>query len=205
MSRHIGALVLFMLCPVIATLPAVAQTIYSNGPTNGNTDAWTISFNTFIVSDTFQVANNNTEITGFTMADWLTPGSLLGTAELSITTGEAGGTSYFDQIVDFTQGSCTLNTLGYNVCNETTTFNGPTLNAGTYWINIQNASTTGDPAYWDENSGPASASENTVGSIPSESFTVFGGQSGTTTPEPSTFMLFGTGLLGLAGLLRRRF
>jgi len=193
-----------MLFVAIVTFPCRAQTIYSNGPIDGNTDAWTISFGTFIVSDTFQVANNNTEITGFTMADWLTPGSLLGTAELSITTGEAGGTSYFDQIVDFTQGSCTLNAFGYNVCNETTTFNGPELNAGTYWINIQNASTTGDPAYWDENSGAASASENTVGSIPSESFTVFGGQSGTTTPEPGTFMMFGSGLLGLAWLLRGR-
>jgi hypothetical protein len=83
--------------------------------------------------------------------------------------------------------------------------------AGTYWLNLQNASSRGDPVYWDENSGPSSASENTVGTIPSESFTVLGTQSTTTsttttgtTPEPSSIMLFGSGILGLAGMLRRK-
>jgi hypothetical protein len=73
----------------------------------------------------------------------------------------------------------------------------------------------GDPVYWDENSGagcggtgggancPASASESSVGTIPSEDFTI-GGGSGGTTPEPSSIMLFGSGILGLAGLLRRK-
>jgi len=84
--------------------------------------------------------------------------------------------------------------------------------AGSYWLNIQNASSAaGDPVYWDENSGPSSASENTVGTIPSESFTVLGTQSTTTTttttgttPEPSSILLLGSGILGLAGVLRRK-
>jgi hypothetical protein len=181
----------------------VAQTVYSNGPTNGNTDAWTIDFG-FVVSDTFLVANNGTEITGFTMADWLTPGSLLTSAELSITSGENGGTSYFDQVVSFTQSNCTQNRSGYDVCDESAVFQGPTLNAGTYWINIQNASTTGEAAYWDENSGPALASENSVGSIPSESFTVLGSVASSTVPEPGSGALLGSGLVALVGLLRRR-
>jgi len=150
-------------------------------------------------------------------------------AELSITSAENGGTSYFDQTVNFTQSGCVSNEYGFDVCTETSSFSGPTLNSGTYWVNLQNASTpSGDPVYWDENSGigcggtgghqncPSTASENSVGTIPSEAFTVLGTFSSTSTsttsttttgtvPEPSSIMLFGSGLIGLVGVLRRKF
>jgi len=204
LKLRIASLTLLLLA--LVAIPAMAQDIYDNGPTNGNTDAWTINFG-FIVSDTFNVTNNNTTITGGTFAMWLIPGDTLTSAELSITSSEFGGTSYFDQTVSFTQGACTVNSYGYNVCNEGTTFSGPTLNTGTYWLNLQNASVpSGDPVYWDENSGPSMASENSVGSIPSESFTVLGTTTTTTqtTPEPSSILLLGSGILGLAGMLRRK-
>ena len=203
---------LVLVCLTLAVVPAVAQTIYSNGAINGNTDAWTINFG-FVVSDTFNVTNNNTPVYGASFGMWLYSGDTLTSAELSITSGENSGTSYFDQTVNFTQGACVANQYGYNVCQENTTFNGPTLNAGTYWLNLQNASVpSGDPVYWDENSGASQASENSVGSIPSEAFTLLGYASSTTStsttgdsvPEPSTIMLFGSGILGLAGVLRRK-
>ncbi len=211
---RIASLSLLALCLTLAAVPAMAQTVYSNGAINGNTDAWTVNFG-FVVSDTFNVSNNNTTITGGSFGMWLFSGDTLTSAELSITSGENSGTSYFDQTVNFTQGACTGNQYGYNVCQENTSFNGPTLNAGSYWLNLQNASVpSGDPVYWDENSGPSSASENSVGSIPSEAFTVLGSSSTTTSstttttgssvPEPSSIMLFGSGILGLAGVLRRK-
>ncbi|MGA8879186.1 MAG: PEP-CTERM sorting domain-containing protein, partial [Candidatus Korobacteraceae bacterium] len=210
---RIASLSLLALCLTLAAVPAMAQTVYSNGPINGNTDAWTVNFG-FIVSDTFNVTNNNTTITGGSFGMWLFSGDTLTSAELSITSGENSGTSYFDQTVNFTQGACTANQYGYNVCQENTSFSGPTLNAGSYWLNLQNASVpSGDPVYWDENSGPSTASENSIGSIPSEAFTVLGSStttssstSSTTTsvPEPSSIMLFGSGILGLAGVLRRK-
>ncbi len=154
--------------------------IYDNGPINGNTDAWTINFG-FIVSDSFNVTASNATVTGMTFAAWLFPGDTLTSAEISITSGINGGTSYFDQTVNFTQGTCTSNQFGYNVCTETTSFNGPNLNAGTYWVNLQNAAVPdGDLIYWDENSGPSSASQNQVGTIPSESFTILGNATTTT-------------------------
>ncbi len=167
--------------------------IYDNGPINGNTDAWTINFG-FIVSDSFTIANDQTLITGMSFGAWLFSGDTLTSVEVSITSGENSGTSYFDQTVTFTQGSCTSNQYGYNVCTETGPFNGPTLNAGTYWVNLQNASVpSGDPVYWDENSGvgctgtgcPSLASENSVGSIPSEAFTILGETTTTTTTTSS--------------------
>ncbi len=199
---------LFALCLALAS-PALTQTVYSNGPINGNIDAWAINFG-FVTSDTFNVTNGGTTITGGTFGVWMFPGDTLTSAELSLTSGEDSGTSYFDQTVNFTLGSCTSNQYGYNVCTENTTFSGPTLNAGSYWLNLQNASVpSGEPVFWDENSGPSMASNNSVGSIPSESFTVLGTGSTTTStttsvPEPSSIMLFGSGAIGLAGLLRRK-
>jgi hypothetical protein len=115
-------------------------------------------------------------------AAWMAPGDVLDSAEVSITSSENGGTSYFDQIVSFTQSGCIGNEFGYNVCTETASFNGPALNSGTYWLNLQNASSAaGDPIYWDENSGPSQASESTVGTIPSESFTILGSSTTSTT------------------------
>ncbi len=150
-----------------------------------------------------------TNVGGITFGAWLLPGDTLTSVEVSITSAELGGTTYFDQTVNFSTGSCFTNNFGYNVCTETTSFIGPTLAGGRYWLNLQNASVpNGDPVYWDENSGPSLASESFIGTIPSESFTILQGTDTTTftgtTPEPGSIMLLGSGLLALAGVLRRK-
>ncbi len=174
--------------------PLDSSDIYDNGPINGNTDAWTINFG-YITSDSFNFANAKSSITGMSFGAWLFSGDTITSVEVSITSGENSGTSYFDQTVNFTQSNCVTNEFGYNVCTETASFTGPTLNAGTYWVNLQNASVpSGDPAYWDENSGvgcqgqgcPSQASQNDVGSIPSESFTILGNSTTTTTTTTSS-------------------
>jgi uncharacterized repeat protein (TIGR03803 family) len=148
--------------------------LYTNGNTNGTADA--CAFNSgAIVSDSYPITGlDNPPVEGMSFAAWLLPGDTLQSAELSLTSSENGGTSYFDQTVPFTQSGCVSNQYGYNVCTVTTTFYGPEGN-GTYWVNLQNASVSnGDPVYWDENSGPSLASENSIGTIPSESFSVLG-------------------------------
>ena len=203
----------------VLTLSSFAQIdVYDNGPTNGTVDAWTINFG-FIVSDTFTLGSQ-TEVNGLTFAAWLFPGDILNSAEVSITSSEFGGTTFFDGTVNFTQSNCVSNQLGFNVCNEAGTFNSVNLNPGTYWLNLQNAVVnTGDPVYWDENNGPSIASENSLGTIPSESFTVLGANSTTcwgcgcannpdcAGPEPGSLTLSLSGvttIFGALAVLRRR-
>ena len=204
MKLRIVSLSLLALC--LAAVPAMAQTVYSNGAINGTTDAWTINFG-FVVSDTFTTSGG--PVNGLVFGAWTFPGDVLINAEVQITSSEFGGTTFTDQIVSFTQSGCSTNQYGFNVCTETGSLSSVNLAAGTYWLNIDNAVVNnGDPIYWDENSGASSASENSVGTIPSEAFTILGGSTTTTSstsvPEPSSIMLFGSGILGLAGVLRRK-
>ncbi len=67
---------LTILCLALAAIPAWAD--YSNGPINGNTDAWTINFG-YIVSDTFNLCCKTydpgpTIVTGFSIGVWEFPG-----------------------------------------------------------------------------------------------------------------------------------
>jgi hypothetical protein len=204
MKLSIFAAVLLVLC--LGTLPAVAQTdLYDNGAISGGGSRWTINFG-LAVSDNFTL-NSAATINGLQFGTQMLPGDVLESVDVSITSQEFGGTSYFDQNVSFTSSGCFTNEFGYRVCTQTGSFNGPQLTAGTYWLTLQNATTnTGDPVFWDENEGRSLASVNEVGTIPSESFTLLGTQSSGTgsTSEPSSFVLFGSGILSLAGLLRRK-
>ena len=216
MITRFRSVTLTTICLVISlAAPALGQTIYDNGHAGTDTDAWTINEG-FVVSETFTVSQGTSVVTGFDFNAWLFFGAdVLDSAEVAITSSEFGGTIYFDQQVNFTQSDCMVNSYGFNVCEESGSFNGPTLANGTYWVNLSNAIVNnGDPVYWDENSGagcnspgcPSTASENTVGTIPSESFTVLGNPTSSTgtVPEPSSLLLCAGAILGVAGVFRRK-
>jgi PEP-CTERM motif len=203
---------LTILCLALAAIPAMAQ--YDNGPINGTTDAWTINFG-YIVSDTFQTAANGT-LTTFSFGVWELPGDTLTSVDYSVTSGENSGTVYGSGTASgaaLVDKFISTNQYGYDI--DKITYSGAEIalvTGTTYWLNLQNATVpSGDPVYWDENSGagcggtgcPSKASESSVGTIASEAFTINGGTSGST-PEPSSIMLFGSGILGLAGVLRRK-
>jgi len=207
----------FALLLAIATLlalPATAQIVYENGPINGNTDAWVINFG-FIVADSFTISTGSTTVTGMSFGAWLEPGDTLQSAEVQITSEPFGGTIYFQGQVPFTQSGCVVNQYDYDICTETGSFKGPTLNNGMYWLDLQNAiDSAGEPVYWDENDGvgchspgcPSEATEN-FESIPSEAFSMLGttSSSGGSVPEPDSLMLFASAVLGCGALLRRKF
>ena len=192
-----ASLSVLALCLALSAMTQ-GQQIYTNGPINGTVDAWGV-FLGAVVSDSFTLGEAST-VNGLSFGAWMFPDLNLISAEISITSTEFGGTTYFDGVVNFTQSDCIVNQYGFNVCTESAAFNGPQLDAGTYWLDIQNANTL---VYWDENSGPSLASTNSVGTIPSEAFTLYGGTSTGTTPEPRSIMLLGSGILGLIGVRLR--
>jgi len=194
---------LAVLC--LAIVPALADV--NNGNINGTTDAWTFNFG-YVVSDTF-VPGATTNIIGFQIGLWEFPGDTVTSLDWSISSAEFGGTVYGSGTASggsVTDTFISSNQFGYNIDKVSVTgLSVPVTGGVTYWLNLANASVaSGDPVYWDENSGPASASESALGTIPSEAFTINGSGSGGDMPEPSSILLFGSGVLGLAGVLRRK-
>ena len=207
-----------LLCLAATAVPATAGTIYGNGPVSGDFNAYAFNGQNF-VSDTFAVSGGSSTISGISIWVWAFPANHNPMAEVTITSQANGGTVYFDQRVQFTEESnCYAEGVGFNICQETASWtNGPTLPNGTYWVNLKNgAFSSGDPVYWDQNSGvgcnspgcPSQAQDSFPGTIPSESFTIFGSgeaHNGTTptNPKTSSIFLFGSGFAGLMGMMRR--
>ena len=212
MKTHIASLII--LCLVLAA-PTLAQVLYDNGPINGTTDAWTINFG-YIVSDTFTLLNNST-VGGFSFGVWEFSGDRMISVGWTMTGMENGGTLYGSGTSPTKDQFISSNQYGYDIDLITVTGLNVGLHGGTYWLNLQNAMVpSGDPVFWDENSGigcggddgkgggcPSQPSENALGTIASEAFTVTGTASGTT-PEPASAMLLGSGVVGLLAVLRRK-
>jgi hypothetical protein len=100
---------LLFLVGLTMTVPAVAGTIYENGPINGTIDAWTINFG-FIVGDSFTISGGPTSITGVAFGAWVSPGDTVTSVEVSLNSQPyLGGTTYFDETVNFTQSGCAMN------------------------------------------------------------------------------------------------
>ena len=225
MKLHIASLSLLAItCLMLAVAPAMAGTIpvYINaGPAALSTNAWEISFG-FAVSDSFTVASGSS-ITGLSFIYWDASNTdLLTSVDMQIGTTSFGGST--QTLAGGTNKFIFHNTYGYNQYDAN--FSPLFVWSGAGYITLSNACTTTGcsvvtPIYWDQSRGPSAAFTNlgggaaggcaeppcAVNPIPSESFTLFDPPSFTptgTTPEPSSIMLFGSGILGLAGVLRRK-
>jgi hypothetical protein len=210
MQMPVASLTLLTLC--LIAVPAGTQTpvtprppstvLYSNGPVNGDANAWTINYG-FAVTDSIYLepVQAHASVTAISFYAWLYPNAcltcLVSSDYVSSVQVQLGLTPFdnleFDGVVtSWVASNCQLNSYGYYLCLETAVFQGPKLATGTtYWLTFQNAVVSNggvantDAVYWDENSGvgcpspgcPSQAQENGVGTIPSESITVEGNYS----------------------------
>ncbi len=192
---------------LLAAAPATADILYDNGPVLNTQSAWTINFG-FSVTNSMVVSGTVEGLQFWTLEF---PGDVLQSVEVEIGSSPFSN-NLFDSVVNTTQSNCFSNIFGYNLCEQSASFSGPALN-GTYWLTLENARVQdGDPVYWNENSGtgcqspgcPSLAQENQVGTIASEAFSITGNSGTNSTPEPASVVLFGSGALGIVGLLRRK-
>jgi hypothetical protein len=211
-----------LLAILCLALSATAFAQYSEGPIDGNDNAIFVTgpaFPNFLKS--FQDISN-----GFVAANSGSPGSLeWGEWSVGAPTSfsyelgsSAFGTDLGSGTVAQNAGNSTLlftNGFGYGVYNVTASITPAAMTAGnTYWLSISNAtdaSNDGTQA-WDipngGSGGPAICNFRQSGTnfgncgLGGESFTL--GACCGPVPEPSSILLFGSGILGIAGILRRK-
>jgi PEP-CTERM motif len=211
----------------LAIIPASAQvTLYDNGPINGTVNGWEIPETS---PGNVQLAGSATYNIGqvkgtISVGVWESPGDTLTSLGWAFTSLPTGGTVFASGTAsgaNLTDTFVSMNEYGYDIDKVTLSDLNLSLDAGTYWLSLNNAQTpSGDPVFWDENSGagcggddgngggcPSQAYDSEVGTIPSEAFTIQGSDGGGSgsAPEPNSLALFGSGVLGIGGLLRRRF
>ena len=144
---------------------APATVLYTNGPINGTINAWTINFG-FEVEDSFTLSTTAT-VTGIIFGGWTDPGDVITSVDWGIAA--TRGSFADDGTAAVTTGAYFGQDYGYDIYTYSFRITPTPLAAGTYYLTLQNAAATnGDSAYWDENDGPSTALENTVGSIGSE-------------------------------------
>jgi len=213
-TRFVPGFLLLTFTCMLLSLPAVAGSIlYTNGPVNGNNDAWNMS-GPYAVSDSFGLASAST-VTSIAFGVWVFAGDTPTSVMWSITSAPGGGTVYGSGTASLTNilfchagASCGLGQADVYTSSFATNV---ALGSGTYWLNFQGGtSSLFNALYWDENDGvgcsgtgcPSAAFQTFTGTIPSESFTL---STSIPIPEPEgTMVLFGGGIFTFAGILVRR-
>ncbi len=219
MKMRIASLSLLILCFALAT--ASAQTFINTGPINGNLNAFFIDgpggpFGQSISDGFVSAATGNATTANF--GEW-TLGGAPTTVQWALGTSSFGGSLSGPTAVTST--FLGTNGFGYGIYNTQVSISGAMTAGNTYYLTLSGANDAGGSQFdgWDDNESTLASCyfENGSGSggcptTESESFTITGSTTttsttsttGGTTPEPSSIMLLGSGVLGLAGVLRRK-
>jgi hypothetical protein len=201
---HLAPLGLVFLA--LGAAPLSADVLYSNGPISGSIGAYTVDgdhnvTNSFVLTSASTITDiifgawTYTGRTGL-WADWAITAAPFGTP---IASGEATLTNLF----------LYANSSNADVSQESFSIPALTLDAGTYWLELDDTMTTASRWFWwDQSNGPSQAqsrSASGIKSIGSESFQVLGTSSAAgTVPEPGSLALCSGALAFAAALVGKR-
>jgi hypothetical protein len=197
---------LSLVC-ALAAVPASADTLYDNSTAMSYTMTAVNIKGGFAVADSFTLSSSAT-ISQIMFGSWVDYGDTLNSVDWAITTGDFSGTTLGSGTASSFSSEFFEGTIDgdYDMYSDVFSIPGQTLAAGTYYLQIGNAVTTGN-ALWDFSNGPSSAQLDLNGNyigfdIGSETFALYGSSS--PVPEPSSFLLLGSGLAGLVGVIKRK-
>jgi hypothetical protein len=222
MKLRIGSLsLLTILC---LTLTASAGTFFNDGGIDGNDNGFYITGPSFPnpagsfqdISNGFVSAASGTP-TQLEFGEWVLSGSTPTSISYELGTTAFGTDLGFGTVAQNSSNSIFLftNGFGYGIYDVTIPVTSLAMTAGNeYWVSLSNAANTGgtQSGAWDlagPSGGPATCNFRQSGTnygdcgTGGESFTLSAPCCGPT-PEPSSILLFGSGILGLAGVLRRK-
>lgn len=201
---------LALLCavPFLMGVPALAGTVlYDNGAIVGTQGFGAPTIGGSPVTDSFLLASGSTITGTANVGLWITHGDSPFTVDWAITSSAfsgvlESGTAAWSSTFLFE------NAFQYDIYSGSFSIPNLSLAPGTYWLQLGNAVTT--PAasfsiFWDRSVGPSQAFDGPGIPDPagSESFQIIGNVNTSGVPEPSSVLLIGSGLLGLAGLGKR--
>ena len=188
-----------------AAVPASAGTLYDNSTVHSYTVGAEPFSNVFAVSDSFTLASDAT-VVQIMFGDWVNSGYTLSSFNWAITTGAFSGSTLASGTVSSLDSSTYVGSLfGYDMYSDVFSISGLPLTAGTYYLQLGSAVTSGGNnanTFWDESDG-SSSSQGNGDTFPSETFALYG-NSAPPVPEPSSLWLLGSGRAGLAGLIKRK-
>ena len=218
MKMRIAILSLTILCLALSA-PAFAGQIYNDGPSDGTTNGFFIDgpggpFGQTISDGFFATGSGTPGNIDFT--EWT-----LGGAPTTVTWALSGIHEFGSDLGSGTASGAGLsstflftNSFGYSIYNThiVSLPGAGSMTAGNqYFLTLGGANDSQGSQFdaWDLNNGAATCFF-AVGGVEQggcgaagESFTISTGPN-PSTPEPSSIMLFGSGILGLAGVLRRK-
>ncbi len=210
--------ILAVLLAGLVTTSVNANTLYSDGALDGNTNAFQLGAG-LEVADSFSLTSNSV-ISGVNFDSWDAFSKDITNVDWAITSGPGGTVLASGTQTAVSATDLSTNSQGYVLDSNAFQVPGLFLSSGTYWLELTNATTTsGQAAFWDINSaganpgtslswtnatgefGPSNACSSYLAIGTTQCSSPF--QIDGNVPEPASIALLVSGLIGF-GVSRRK-